>query len=371
MKVLVISPKNRTTYNFRGDLIKEMIARGNEVVATGPNQDNVDKILELGARFVEIPMNKNGVNPLKDLEYEKALYELFLKEQPDVVFGYTSKPVIYGTLAAKKAAKKLKKKIRTVPMITGVGYAFTATTTKAKLIKAIMSFLYKSSLKKADVVLFQNEDDKALFESMKLVSADKTGLVNGSGVNTEKFAVCDYPEKTTFFMLSRVMYSKGIREYLKACEIVKEKYPDVRCMLLGACESIQDSLTEEQLKPYIDKGIIEHFGETNNVAEYYAQCSVYVLPSYREGTPRTVLEAMSMGRAIITTDAPGCRGTVIDGETGYLVPVKDAEALAEKMITFINNPDLIKEMGEKSASYCREKYDVKTVNNFMLKYLNL
>lgn len=371
MKVIVVSPKNRTAYNFRGDLIKEIIARGNEVVVTGPNQDNVDKILELGARFVEIPMNKNGVNPLKDLKYQKALYKLFLEEQPDVVFGYTSKPVIYGTMAAKKAEKKLKKKIHTVPMITGVGYAFTANTKKAKIIRAIMSMLYKRSLNRADVVLFQNEDDKALFEGLKLVKAEKTGLVNGSGVNTEKFAVCPHPERTTFFMLSRVMYSKGIREYLRACEIVKEQYPEVRCMLLGACESIQDSLTEEQLKPYIDKGIIEHFGETNNVAEYYAQCSVYVLPSYREGTPRTVLEAMSMGRAIITTDAPGCRGTVKDGETGYLVPVKDAQALAEKMIEFIKNPNLIKEMGEKSASYCREKYDVNKVNNFMLKYLEI
>ena len=371
MKVLVISPKNRTAYNFRGDLIKEIIAKGNEVVVTGPNQDNVDKILELGASFVEIPMNKNGVNPLKDLKYQNALYKLFLKEKPDVVFSYTSKPVIYGTMAAKKAEKKLGKKIRIVPMITGVGYAFTANTKKAKIIRAIMSMLYKRSLKRADVVLFQNEDDNALFEKLKLVKSEKTGLVNGSGVNTEKFAVCKYPEQITFFMLSRVMYSKGIREYLRACEIVKEKYPSVRCMLLGACENIQDSLTEQQLKPYIENGIIEHFGETNNVAQYYAQCSVYVLPSYREGTPRTVLEAMSMGRAIITTDAPGCRGPVKDSETGFLVPVKNAEALAEKMILFINNPDLIKEMGEKSASYCREKYDINKVNNEMLKYLEL
>ena len=371
MKVLVISPKNRTAYNFRGDLIKEIISGGNEVVVTGPNQDDVDKILELGAEFVEIPMNKNGVNPFKDLKYQKRLHKLFLEKKPDIVFSYTSKPVIYGTIAAKKAEKKLKKKIHTVPMITGVGYAFTATSTKAKIIRAVMSFLYKKSLKKADTILFQNEDDKALFERLKLVSRGKTGLVNGSGVNTEKFPVCDYPEKTTFFMLSRVMYSKGIREYLRACEIVKEQYPSVRCMLLGACENIQDSLTEEQLKPYIEKGIIEHFGETNNVAQYYSQCSVYVLPSYREGTPRTVLEAMSMGRAIITTDSPGCRGTVKNKETGYLVPVKNSEALAEKMIEFIKNPSLINEMGGKSALYCREKYDVKKVNNVMLKYLKI
>ena len=172
-------------------------------------------------------------------------------------------------------------------------------------------------------------------------------------------------------MLSRVMYSKGIREYLKACEIVKEKHPEVRCMLLGACEGIQDSLSEADLQSYIDRGIIEHFGETDTVADYYKQCSVYVLPSYREGTPRTVLEAMAMGRAIITTDAPGCRETVIDGETGFLVPVKDSKAVAEKMIEFIEKPELVETMGRASLQYCKDKFEVNKVNKDMLKYLKI
>ena len=170
-------------------------------------------------------------------------------------------------------------------------------------------------------------------------------------------------------MLSRVMYSKGIREYLEACAIVKEKYPEVRCMLLGACEGIQDSLPPEALKAYIDRGIIEHYGETSRVEDYYEQCSVYVLPSYHEGTPRTVLEAMSMGRPIITTDVPGCRGTVIDGKTGFLVPAKNGAAVAEKMIKFIEDPSLISAMGSAAAQYCRGKFDVDKVNDDMCKYL--
>lgn len=234
-----------------------------------------------------------------------------------------------------------------------------------------MSMLYKKAFRCADVAIFQNNDDKNQFVSEHLVKEDKCKTVNGSGVNTEKFAVADYPEQTTFFMLSRVMYSKGIREYLRACEIVKAKHPEVRFMLLGACENIQDSLSEDDLKPYIEKGIIEHFGETDTVSDYYKQCSVYVLPSYREGTPRTVLEAMSMGKAIITTDAPGCRETVKDGETGFLVPVRDAEAVADKMIEFIENPQLISEMGQASAKYCREKFDVNKVNEDMCKYLSI
>ncbi len=366
MKFILISPKNRTAYNFRGDLIKKIIASGYEVIVTGPNRDNVDKILELGAKFYEIPMNKNGVNPLKDLSYQKELKKLFMAEKPDVVLGYTSKPVIYGSIAAKAAKVPVK-----VAMVTGAGYAFTAKTKKAKIIKMIMSFLYRRAFRCADTVIFQNSDDKEQFVKERLVSEGKCEIVNGSGVNMEKFAFRPYPEKTTFFMLSRVMYSKGIREYLEACEIVKEKHPEVRCMLLGACEGIQDSISQETLDSYINRGIIEHFGETDTVADYYEKCSVYVLPSYREGTPRTVLEAMSMGRAVITTDAPGCRETVIDGETGFIVPVKDGKAVAEKMLKFIENEDLIKEMGEKSRAYCKEKFDVNKVNEDMCRYLKI
>lgn len=371
MKFILVAPKNRTVYNFRGDLIRKIIEKGYEVVVTGPNQIDVDKITALGARFVEIPMNKNGLNPFEDLKYKKALENLFEREKPDVILGYTSKPVIYGSLAAKKAAKKLKKNIYTVAMVTGVGYAFTSKTIKAKIIRIIMQILYKVAFKKADKVIFQNEDDKILFEKLKLVKSSKTGIVNGSGVNTGQFPIVQYPQQLTFFMLARVMYSKGVREYLQACKIVKEKYPQVRCMLLGACEGIQDSLPTDYLKTYTDQGIIEYFGETDRVADYYKQCSVFVLPSYREGTPRTVLEAASMGRAIITTDAPGCRGTVIDGKTGFLVPVKDYMMLAEKMIKFVQEPELVQIMGEASAVYCREKYDVEKVNVAMCEFLKI
>lgn len=366
MKFILVSPKNRTAYNFRGDLIKKIISCGYEVIVTGPNRVGVEKIEALGARFVEIPMEKNGVNPFKDIRYERALYKLFREEKPDAVLGYTAKPVIYGSIAAKRAGVPHK-----VAMITGLGYAFTAQTKKAKAIRAVMSVLYKKALNCADTVIFQNPDDREQFVSSGLVKSEKCRVVNGSGVNTNRFSVADYPDKITFFMLSRVMYSKGIREYLRACELVKEKHPEVRFMLLGACENIQDSLSKEDLAPYVEKGIIEHFGETDRVEDYYKQCSVYVLPSYREGTPRTVLEAMSMGRAIITTDVPGCRETVIDGKTGFLVPVKNAEAVAEKMTEFIENPELIKTLGAASAEYAREKFSVDKVNDDMCCHLNI
>ncbi len=366
MKFVLVSPKNRTAYNFRGDLIKLIISKGYEVIVTGPNRDNVEKIEALGARFVEIPMNKNGVNPIKDIQYEKALYKLFCEEKPDAVLSYTSKPVIYGSVAAKRAGVK-----KITAMITGLGYAFTQKTLKARVIRLIMSILYKPALKCAHTVVFQNPDDRDEVIRLKLVKPEKCRVVNGSGVNIERFKPLPYPETMTFFMLSRVMYAKGIREYLRAAEIVKKKYPDVKFMLLGACEGIQDSISRESLQKYIDDGTITYFGETDNVAPYYGKCSVFVLPSYREGTGRVILEAMATKRPIIATDVPGCRETVRNGITGFLVPAKDSEALAEKMIWFVEHPEKIPEMGEASFEYCKEKYDVRKVNANMLDFCQI
>lgn len=315
MKFVLISPKNRTAYNFRGDLLKDIKSQGYDIAVTGPNQDDADRITALEADFHEIPMRKNGMNPLADIAYTIKLIRLFRKLRPDVVMGYTIKPVIYGSVAAKMAGVK-----HINAMITGTGYVFISKSFKAAVVKKIVSLLYRIGLGCAETVIFQNPDDMQQFVSEKLVKNSKCRLVNGSGVNMEQFVPAPFPDTVTFFMLSRVMASKGVREYLGAAEKVKAKHPKVRFMLLGAIEGIQDSLKPEEVQTYIDRRIVEHFGETDDVSTYYRQCSVYVLPSYGEGTPRTVLEAMAMGRPIITTDTPGCRETVVDGENGYIVP---------------------------------------------------
>lgn len=366
MKFILISPKNRTIYNFRGDLVKEIISKGYEVIVTGPNKEGLDKVEELGARFVEIPLNKTGLNILADLRYIFALIKLFREEEPDVTLGYTIKPVIYGSIAAKLAGVK-----NINSMVTGVGYVFTARTIKAKILKFLVSILYRIGFNCADTVIFQNSDDLKEFTELRLVRKDKCKMVNGSGVNMTQFKKTEYPKQLTFFMLSRVLYSKGIREYLEAAKKVKLKHPDVRFMLLGAVENMQDSMNINDLKPYIDKGIIDYYGETNDVSEYYKQASVYVLPSYREGTPRTVLEAMAMGRPIITTNAPGCRETVQDGYNGFLIPIKDVDLLVEKMEWFVKHQDKIAEMGQASYDICLNKFDVKKVNEDMLNHMNI
>lgn len=367
MKLILISPKNRTVYNFRGDLVQEMIRRGYEVIVTGPDQTDVERIRDLGASFCEIPMNKTGTNPLADLRYCRALYRLIKREKPAITLGYTIKPVVYGSIAARLAGVK-----NINGMVTGGGYVFTARSAKAKLLGAIVRLLYRAGFSCCRHVIFQNPDDQREFCALGLVREDKCGVVNGSGVNMERFRPSPMPETVTFFMLSRLLKSKGVAEYLEAARMVKREYPQARFWLLGKYEvQMQDALSREQVEPYLADGTVERFDETSDVRPYYGGCTVYVLPSYREGTPRTVLEAMAMGRPVITTDTNGCRETVTDGVNGFLVPVRDPAALAEKMRAFLQDPDLAHRMGQESLTMCREKFEVGRVNQRMLELMEV
>ena len=367
MKFLMISPKNRTVYNFRGDLIREIVLRGYDVVVTGPDQTDVDRITALGAKFVEIPMNKTGTSVISDLKYCLRLYKLMKREKPDVTLGYTVKPVVYGAMAAKLAGVK-----NINSMVTGGGYTFTAKTAKAKVLGMIVRMLYWFGFACTDHVIFQNKDDLEEFCDKRLVSRKKCAIVNGSGVNMMHFNPVQVPEQPVFFMLSRLLKSKGVAEYLQAAEQVKRKYPQVHFWLLGKYEtSMQDAVPRESVERYISEGIVERFEETSDVRPYYEGCSVYVLPSYREGTPRTVLEAMAMGRAVITTDTNGCRETVLDGYNGFLVSVGQVEALRDAMIRFIDDPALVDQMGKNSLMYCREKFEVTKVNQRMLEIMEM
>ena len=367
MLFLLISPKNRTVYNFRGELIKEIIAQGYEVLVTGPDMTDVDKIEALGARFVEIPMNKHGTSVLGDLKYFCALYRLMRAEKPEVTLGYTVKPSIFGAIAARLAGVK-----NINSMITGAGYTFISTTFKARLLGLLVRVLYRIGLRAADHVIFQNADDRDEFITRRLVQADKCRTVNGSGVDLSHFSPVPFPETLTFFMLSRLLKSKGVCEYLEAARLVKARCPEARFLLLGKYEhAMQDALERDYVEQFIRDGIVERFEETGEVRPYYAMCSVYVLPSYREGTPRTVLEAMAMGRPILTTDTQGCRETVREGQNGFLVPVRDKNSLADRMLWFIDHPDRLPVMGAKSRAYAEEKYDVKSVNADMLRNMGL
>lgn len=366
MKVIILAGYAQSLLNFRGDLIKAMIAVGHDVTAIAPESDYKSQIEELGAKFIQIPFNRAGVNPLNDIKLINDLKKVFVKEEADVFFGYTIKPVVYGSLAAKRAGIQDR-----YAMITGLGSTFIGAGFKNSVLKTISKTLYKHSLRACRKVIFQNEDDLSDFTSMGILETEKCEIVNGSGVNMNKYEKSPVPAKPIFLLIARLLRDKGIFEYLEAAESVKRAHPEAEFHLVGPFDSNPTSLKQDDLQKYIDNGIIIYHGSTDDVRPFIKECSVYVLPSYREGTPRTVLESMAMGRAVITSDAPGCRQTVKDGITGLLTPVRNTQLLTEKMIWMVKNPESRVLMGTAGYEYCIEKYDVHRVNETMLGIMGL
>ncbi len=362
----MVSPKSRSLVNFRGDLIREMAEKGHKVVATGPEESYSNEITALGARFIRLKMKKNRISIIHDAVYFFRLVRLISAERPDIVFSYTIKPNIYAALAARTAGVK-----KIYPMVAGLGYIYTARSMTAAVLRPIAAMLFKLCFRIAARVFFQNEGDMQEFVRRGYLPMEKCVLVNGSGVNLQRFAKLPFPGSFAFLMIARLLKSKGVMDYLEAARIVKQRFPNAAFLLVGAMEKIQDSLKEQQIQPYIAQGIVTWYGETKDVRPFLARCSVYVLPSWREGTPRTVLEAMASGRPIITTDVPGCRETVADGINGFLVPAENAAALAEKMIWMLEHTGAVYKMGEESLKLCRQKYDVRKVNRKIMETMGL
>lgn len=368
MKIAVLSSHTSSLFWFRMDMMKSFIKNGHTVIALGPESEEEwkDKFKQNGIEYKQLYVERNGINPLKDIKTFRELYKFMKLEKPDKIFTYQAKTIVYGSIAAR-----LNGITEIFPMIAGLGSVFRGQGLKNNIIKTIMKIEYWSACKVSKKVFFQNNDDKNEFVNNKIVAASKTVITNGSGVNLNKFKPTPLPEEAVFLFIGRLIKDKGIMEYLEACKKLKEKYPKTKCLLVGPYDSNPSALKPEELKPYIDNKTIEYFGEQKDVRSFITQSSTFVLPSYHEGTPKTVLEAMAMGRSIITTDAPGCRETVIDKSNGFLVPVRDSNILAEKMMWMIENNTKIEIMGQKSFGICKEKFDVKKVNKVILRTMGL
>ncbi len=366
MKVLVLAGFSKSLIHFRKELLSRMVENGHEVIAIGPEDDYIEELNEIGVRFVQIKFNRLAVNPIADLKLIIRLFSFMRLEKPDIYFGYTIKPVIYGSMAARLAGIKSR-----FAMVTGLGSVFIDDNRKKSYVKAIVKILYKIGFACDDTVFFQNRDDIDEFVEMRLIQKRKCCLVNGSGVNLQYYRPHPMPEEDIFLFVGSVMGDKGVREYMKAASIVKQKKMAVRCWIVGPMDKRLTGITEAEMQPYVKEGSIEYFGPTEDVRPFLAQCRFYVLPSYREGTPRSVLEAMATGRPIITTDAPGCRETVIDNINGLLVPIRNTYALADKMLWMIENSKEAVRMGNRSLRLVREKYDVNKVNEYMLRIMRL
>ena len=372
-KIAIIVNEVSTLLHFRKDLVLDLVKEGYEVfcLAEGYEPSTKEIIVSWGAKPVEHNLKRSNLNPLADIvevfKLRKALKEI----APDIVLTCFVKPVIFASLAAKLAGIRKR-----VGMIEGLGYAFTPSTEKkglkAKIIKFLQIQLYKIALPTLDKVLFLNPDDQRDLLIENNIKVKSTEILGGIGVNLDYYRYFEPKIKSdvSFIFLGRLLREKGIFEFLEAAKVVKKEKPNTQFLVLGQIDKQNPTaMSEEKLQEYIDANIIEYLGYVKNVPDYIEKVDVFVLPSYREGVPKSTQEAMAMGKVILTTDVPGCRETVVDGVNGFLVPLFSAEKLAEKMLELINKPILVRSMGIESRRIAEEKFDVRKVNKRIISIL--
>ncbi len=370
-RVVVIGALSESLINFRGELLKALAGAGHEVTAMAGTvaPDVVKRLSSIGVSFRAYPVQRNGMNPVADLQTFLALRKVLRELKPDVVLSYTIKPVIWGGIASKGISR-----IRFYALITGLGFAFNeGKSFKQRMLTMLVSRLYRFSLSRASRIIFQNPDNRDFFEQKHIIDKDKSSLVNGSGVDLAVFTATPLPQgkDVIFLTIGRLLGAKGFREYTKAACLVKARYPETIFRLVGPMDPSPDGISLAEVEEWQNAGIIQYLGETHDVRPFIADCHVYVLPSYHEGMPRTVLEAMAIGRPILTTDVPGCRETVVPEKNGFLVPKADAGVLADRMIWFIENRDKWDRMGQYSRRLAEEKFDVHRINENMLDIMRL
>ena len=370
MKVVVIGGKARSLMHFRGPLLRAMRGQGHDVVACAPDDEpGIDeRLAEIGVRFVPIPMRRARIDPLSDLNTIRFLYALLSKERPQACLCYTIKPVIYGSIAARLAGVP-----RRYSMITGLGHSFFGDSVRRKILTLLVKRMYRAALQFNECVFFQNPDDQQLFINEGLLASNVRSVVlNGSGIDMQMYErSAPVTQPITFLWMGRLLREKGVIELIEASRQLRAQGVAVKVQLLGLFDVNPSAIGPDEVDAWEREGVIEFLGATKDVRPFVDQCSVLVYPSYREGTPRAVLEAMAIGRAIITTDVPGCRETVKHEHNGYLVPAKNAASIAEAMMCFVRDPTLIETMAEKSYALAKEKYDVHGVNEVILNNMAL
>lgn len=369
--VLLLASSALSLTLFRGPLIRTMVEAGHRVIGCAPDPDPsvTDALAAMGARFEHYPLERTGTNPLADLRTVVSLVRLFRRLRPDVVLAYTQKPMIYGGIAARGAGVPAF-----FPMVTGLGYVFTdGDGPSRRLLRTITRNLFRIGLRRAEVIFFFNPDDASEFRRCRIVNGTQRLVrVNGSGIDLGHYRPAPLPAgPPTFLLIARLLYDKGIREYVAAARALRVRHPEARFRLLGPFDPNPAAIKPAEVEAWVAEGSIEYLGETRDVRPHLAGCTVYVLPSYREGVPRTVLEAMATGRPVVTTDAPGCRETVVPGESGILVPPRDVTALTAALERFILEPTLAEGMGRAALRRARTHFEVGAVNAVLLHHLGL
>jgi glycosyltransferase involved in cell wall biosynthesis len=364
IKIAIISNSAFSVVNFRKRLIEDFSARGWKVYVLAPdfNDKFRNALAASGAATVDIKMARTGINPLADLGSLYSLSSVLKHISPSVTFSYGIKPVIYGLIASKIAGISNR-----YAMVAGLGTMYVdevKVTFRRSALKRMVNLMYRFSLRYARKVFFQNDDDIQLFVMKNIVPEEKVIKINGSGVDINEFEMCFTDnDPVIFILISRLIKEKGIYEYIEAAREIKRSNPDTEFILVGDRDLNPGSVDHSELIHWVEEGLIEWPGHVDDVRPWLRRAGVFVLPTYyREGIPKSILEAMAMGKPVITTNVPGCREAVSDGENGFLIKPEDVESLIKVMKHFIRKPEIIKKMGSKSRQLAVEKFNVTEVN---------
>lgn len=349
----------------------ELISHGAEVVLLAPRDQSSDWFATIGARYIEVPMNRKGVNPLGDLGLLRRFREIYRRERPDSVFHMTIKPVIYGSVAARLAGVH-----HVLNMVPGLGYVFVGDQLIHRALRPMVVRMYRIALRNSDRVFFQNPEDKEYFLGKSLVRESQAVVTYGSGVDLDYFAFTEPKgsgEHCTFLLMARMLWDKGVGDFVNAAKVLKPGFPNTRFLLLGMVDTENRShVPRATLEEWTRNGNVEYLGEVDDVRPVVALADVVVLPSYyREGVPKSLLESLAMGKPIITTNMPGCRETVVNGVNGMLIPPRDGAALLEAIRCMITQPALRTQMGRESRKLAVERFDVRRVNAMILESLDI
>lgn len=370
MRIAVIGTISSSMVSFRGPLLKALVDAGHEVFAFAMDYDEgaMDAVRGLGVVPVAYRMDRTGTNPLSDLRAALGLARLLRRHRIELMLSYFIKPVVYGTVAGMLAGVRQRH-----AMLPGLGYAFTESEDsglRRRLLRGLLVRMLRFALARNRCLVLYNDDDVAEVQRHSLIAPEKIVRVNGTGIDLTQYPVRPpVTEPLTFLLAARLLREKGIVEYAEAARRVRRQYPQVRFVLLGRLDTSAWALKRDEVQQWVDEGVLQWPGRVPDIRPWLEQTSVYVLPSYREGVPRSNQEAMAMGRPIITTDAPGCRETVRDGENGFLVPVRDSGRLAEAMLRFVERPELVGTMGAVSRRLAEERFDVHEINRQLLAML--
>ena len=369
VNLLVLAANARSLIANRGDLIAEAMSHENSVEAAVPRADYLDDVNDLDIPIHKVQLSRTGLNPIADLGFVRQVWKLCRQRRPKVVLAYGVKPIVFGLLGARLAGVRL-----CYAMVTGLGHAYTTEGVRTRLVRLVLAVLYRVALRISKRTFFQNPDDLRNFVDRGLVPEARAVLINGSGINLDRFPLRPLPDvpSARFLFVGRLLYEKGLREFVGACRLVAERHPGCEFVVLGGHDaSLPHAVSAEEVETWKTEGVARFVGAVKDVRSWLEWCSVLVLPSYREGTPRSVLEAMATGRAVITTDAPGCRETVEDGVNGFLVEPRTVEPLADAMMRLAADPAAVARFAEAGRRIAEDKYDVHKVNAVLLKTMEL